>query len=388
MTDRNGARLFGLLLLLMSLTALLIGSGCSTDTVRGKDFPIHSGSEETGVFSVDEEAERIVASMTDAEKVGQLLMIGIQGTDVSADTVCMLHEYNIGNIILFDRNMHNRDQVRTLTSDLQKEAGQKVPLFIGVDEEGGDIARMRSDLSVPPSQRETGLSGNAEEAKDYAFSMGMQLKDIGINLNFAPVADVSGSDSRSFGDSPDRVFDFVSNAGYGYERTHIVYVLKHFPGIGQAVVDSHRAGSVISAPRMELLRRDVQPFSRMFASHDMNRYMVLVSHLTYAGLDGDRPASLSYAVMTNLLRKELQYKGLIITDDMEMGAVTELYSFEELGVRSILAGADIIMVCHEYDHEQKVYNGILQALRQGRIGRERLDASVKRIVKTKLLNLR
>ncbi|WP_423902081.1 glycoside hydrolase family 3 N-terminal domain-containing protein, partial [Colibacter massiliensis] len=114
----------------------------------------------------------------------------------------------------------------------------------------------------------------------------------------------------------------------------------------------------------------------------------LVSHLTYAGLDGDRPASLSYAVMTNLLRKELQYKGLIITDDMEMGAVAELYSFEELGVRSFLAGADIIMVCHDYEHERKVYNGILQALHRGRIGRERLDASVKRIVKTKLLNLR
>ena len=338
-------------------------------------------------MSIDERVQKIVDAMSDEEKVGQMMMIGIQGTTVTDDTRYMLNQYKAGNIILFDRNMQSQEQVKELTTDLQKENSAKVPLFIAVDEEGGDVVRMKNDLQAPPSQQAVGISGNPATAKDYAFSVGMQLKGMGINMNFAPVADVSATDSRSYGGNASQVYKFVDAAAYGYEAAHIMYGLKHFPGIGRSAVDSHEASSVITTSKSELFQSDLIPFTKTMASHDTTKFVILVSHLVYTGFDAEHPASLSWPIMTDLLRNGLQYKGLIITDDMEMGAVTGQHSFRDLGVMAINAGADIVLICHEYGHEKEVYDGILAALKDGRIPRSRIEDSVKRIVKIKLLHL-
>ena len=338
-------------------------------------------------LTIDEKVDQIVESMSQTEKLGQMVMIGIQGTKVDDDSLYMLNQYHMGGVILFDRNMENPEQVKQLTSDLQAQSNEKVPLFIGIDEEGGDVVRMAEKLTPPPSQKEIGATGDIEQAKTWAIKTAKSLKDIGINVNFAPVADVGSNDKRSYSTDTNTVIDFVRAATKGYQQENIIYSLKHFPGIGKGRVDSHVDSSSIDVAKEVLMTEDIIPFKTIIDENDPNDYFILVSHLKYPALDEEYPASLSSKIMTDLLRNELGYKGIIITDDMEMGAVANHNDFRSIGVKAVKAGVDIVLVCHEYEHQQEVYLGLLDAVNSGEISQERIDESVKRIIKVKLLHL-
>ncbi|RGQ82372.1 glycoside hydrolase family 3 protein [Megamonas rupellensis] len=338
-------------------------------------------------LTIDEKVDQIVESMSQTEKLGQMVMIGIQGTKVDDDSLYMLNQYHMGGVILFDRNMENPEQVKQLTSDLQAQSNEKVPLFIGIDEEGGDVVRMAEKLTPPPSQKEIGATGDIEQAKTWAIKTAKSLKDMGINVNFAPVADVGSNDKRSYSTDTNTVIDFVRAATKGYQQENIIYSLKHFPGIGKGRVDSHVDSSSIDVAKEVLMTEDIIPFKTIIDENDPNDYFILVSHLKYPALDEEYPASLSSKIMTDLLRNELGYKGIIITDDMEMGAVANHNDFRSIGVKAVKAGADIVLVCHEYEHQQEVYLGLLDAVNSGEISQERIDESVKRIIKVKLLHL-
>lgn len=338
-------------------------------------------------LTIDEKVDKIVESMSQTEKLGQMVMIGIQGTKVDDDSLYMLNQYHMGGVILFDRNMENPEQVKQLTSDLQAQSNEKVPLFIGIDEEGGDVVRMAEKLTPPPSQKEIGATGDIEQAKTWAIKTAKSLKDIGINVNFAPVADVGSNDKRSYSTDANTVIDFVRAATKGYQQENIIYSLKHFPGIGKGKVDSHVDSSSIDVTKEILMAEDILPFKTIIDENDPNDYFILVSHLKYPALDEEYPASLSSKIMIDLLRNELGYKGIIITDDMEMGAVANHNDFRSIGVNAVKAGADIVLVCHEYEHQKEVYLGLLDAVNSGEISQERIDESVKRIIKVKLLHL-
>lgn len=338
-------------------------------------------------LTIDEKVDKIVASMSQTEKLGQMVMIGIQGTKVDDDSLYMLNQYHMGGVILFDRNMESPEQVKQLTSDLQAQSNEKVPLFIGIDEEGGDVVRMAEKLTPPPSQKEIGATGDIEQAKTWAIKTAKSLKDMGINVNFAPVADVGSNDKRSYSTDTNTVIDFVRAATKGYQQENIIYSLKHFPGIGKGRVDSHVDSSSIDVAKEVLMTEDIIPFKTIIDENDPNDYFILVSHLKYPALDEEYPASLSSKIMTDLLRNELGYKGIIITDDMEMGAVANHNDFRSIGVKAVKSGADIVLVCHEYEHQQEVYLGLLDAVNSGEISQERIDGSVKRIIKVKLLHL-
>lgn len=338
-------------------------------------------------LTIDEKVDKIVASMSQTEKLGQMVMIGIQGTKVDDDSLYMLNQYHMGGVILFDRNMESPEQVKQLTSDLQAQSNEKVPLFIGIDEEGGDVVRMAEKLTPPPSQKEIGATGDIEQAKTWAIKTAKSLKDMGINVNFAPVADVGSNDKRSYSTDANIVIDFVRAATEGYQQENIIYSLKHFPGIGKGRVDSHVDSSSIDVTKEILMAEDILPFKTIIDENEPNDYFILVSHLKYPALDEEYPASLSSKIMTDLLRNELGYKGIIITDDMEMGAVANHNDFRSIGVNAVKAGADIVLVCHEYEHQQEVYLGLLDAVNSGEISQERIDESVKRIIKVKLLHL-
>lgn len=338
-------------------------------------------------LTIDEKVDKTVESMSQTEKLGQMVMIGIQGTKVDDDSLYMLNQYHMGGVILFDRNMESPEQVKQLTSDLQAQSNEKVPLFIGIDEEGGDVVRMAEKLTPPPSQKEIGATGDIEQAKTWAIKTAKSLKDIGINVNFAPVADVGSNDKRSYSTDANTVIDFVRAATKGYQQENIIYSLKHFPGIGKGKVDSHVDSSSIDVTKEILMAEDILPFKTIIDENDPNDYFILVSHLKYPALDEEYPASLSSKIMTDLLRNKLGYKGIIITDDMEMGAVANHNDFRSIGVKAIKAGADIVLVCHEYEHQQEVYLGLLDAVNSGEISQERIDESVKRIIKVKLLHL-
>ena len=338
-------------------------------------------------LTIDEKVDKIVESMSQTEKLGQMMMIGIQGTKVDDDSLYMLNQYHMGGVILFDRNMESPEQVKQLTSDLQAQSNEKVPLFIGIDEEGGDVVRMAEKLTPPPSQKEIGATGDIEQAKTWAIKTAKSLKDIGINVNFAPVADVGSNDKRSYSTDANTVIDFVRAATKGYQQENIIYSLKHFPGIGKGKVDSHVDSSSIDVAKEVLMAEDILPFKTIIDENDPNDYFILVSHLKYPALDEEYPASLSSKIMTDLLRNKLGYKGIIITDDMEMGAVANHNDFRSIGVNAVKAGAYIVLVCHEYKHQQEVYLGLLDAVNSGEISQERIDESVKRIIKVKLLHL-
>lgn len=338
-------------------------------------------------LTIDEKVDKIVASMSQTEKLGQMMMIGIQGTKVDDDSLYMLHQFHMGGVILFDRNMKSPEQVKQLTSDLQAQSNEKVPLFIGIDEEGGDVVRMAEKLTPPPSQKEIGATGDIEQAKTWAIKTAKSLKEMGINVNFAPVADVGSNDKRSYSTDTNTVIDFVRAATKGYQQENIIYSLKHFPGIGKGKVDSHIDSSSIDVAKEVLMTEDILPFKTIIDENEPNDYFILVSHLKYPALDEEYPASLSSKIMTDLLRNKLGYKGIIITDDMEMGAVANHNDFRSIGVNAVKAGADIVLVCHEYEHQQEVYLGLLDAVNSGEISQERIDESVKRIIKVKLLHL-
>lgn len=360
--------------LFLAFVLIFTLAGCSRETVVQEKQP----------QSFDEQVDAMVASMSLPEKVGQLVMIGVQGQELNDDSRYMLNQYHIGGVILFDRNLQSAEQTTKLTADLQSQAG-KVPLLIGIDEEGGRVVRGKSFITPPPAAQSLGAAGDNTQAEAWAQKTGASLKKLGFNVNFAPVADV-GDDTRDFSTDAQVAKKFVAAAAQGYESAHMLYALKHFPGIGRGKVDSHIDRSSIMATRQQLDEQDLVPFREIINQHNPEDFLVLVSHLIYPELDANNPASLSPAIQTKLLRQELGFNGVIITDDLEMGAIAKYGDFRQLGVQAVLAGADIVMVCHEYPHETDVYLGLLEAAENGTISQQRLDESVKRIVRMKLLH--
>lgn len=379
-------RIIGIVIIIIIVLAIL---GINNRSIFNDDKQVIQDKQQIKQenLTIDEKVDQIVASMSQTEKLGQMVMIGIQGTKVDDDSLYMLNQYHMGGVILFDRNMESPEQVKQLTSDLQAQSNEKVPLFIGIDEEGGDVVRMAEKLTPAPSQKEIGATGDIEQAKTWAIKTAKSLKDMGINVNFAPVADVGSNDKRSYSTDANTVIDFVRAATKGYQQENIIYSLKHFPGIGKGKVDSHIDSSSIDVAKEVLMTEDILPFKTIIDESDPNDYFILVSHLKYLALDEEYPASLSSKIMTDLLRNELGYKGIIITDDMEMGAVANHNDFRSIGVNAVKAGADIVLVCHEYEHQQEVYLGLLDAVNNGEISQERIDESIKRIIKVKLLHL-
>ena len=389
--QQAGEHGFPLLAAILLLSYAFFAFGCGMQSAADESQKPASALMRQDL-SPDERSAAIVQEMSDAEKVGQLVMIGIQGTELDADSRFMLTEYQIGGVILFDRNMKSPEQVRALNDALQKNASNAgLPLFIAIDEEGGAVARMKEAFPPPPAAEEIGRTGDPAEAHRWAFQTAQGLKAMGFNLNFAPVADLGAADGRSYADDAASVTAFVDAALEGHADAGLLACLKHFPGLGRGESDTHEDTVTVHADRAALEASDLVPFREMVskrnAAHcakEKSGWLVMATHTMYPALDAERPASLSSAILQKLLREELGYDGVIATDDLEMGAISRHYTFERAGVEAILAGADLILVCHDYAHETAVYNGILKAVRSGEIPEERLDASVKRIVKAKL----
>ena len=327
--------------------------------------------------------EEKLNSMTLEEKIGQMVMIGVYGTELNDDIIYSLNNFHFGGIIFYDRNLESVAQTKKFANDIEAAANQKVPMFFAIDEEGGRVARGKSFLEVAPSQEEIGSSGNPELAKYWAKHNATILKSIGVNLNFAPVADVGSRDTRSFGTDAQIVSEFVNAAAQGYEEENFLYTLKHFPGIGKSKIDPHQEISNVEDSKSVLDAEDLPPFKRIIRWHDNSRFMIMVGHLRYDALDTVNSASLSPAVMTGLLRNELGFTGVVITDDLEMGAIANNVDLPSLGVKMILAGGDIALVCHNYESQQTVYNSILAAVKRGEISEARINESVRRILKMK-----
>lgn len=366
--------------------ALALTTGCGLhNPFTSKAEPVTYESVAQSELSPEQKVDKLVAKMSDADKVGQLLMIGIHGTTLNDDAKFMLNEYRVGGIILFDRNMESKDQVKTLITDINK-AGKSAgltPLFLGIDQEGGAVARMDDKLIKVPPAEEVGKMP-VEQAVSLAKQSGAELKDLGFNINFAPVADLGLTYGRSYSTSPDEVVRYAGAVGKAYDEAGLWYSYKHFPGIGKTDVDLHADTSIVPVSKETLLSEDTKVFIDLIKQSKSNTYTIMVSHAMYPQIDPDHPASLSKAIITDWLRKDIGYNGVVVTDDMDMGALAKHYTFGDMAVQSILAGSDILLVCHEYEHMQEAYNGLMKAVKDGRISKERLDESVKRILLMKM----
>ena len=325
--------------------------------------------------------EEQLKSMSLEEKVGQMMIVGFNGTELNDDIIYSLNQFHFGGIILYDRNLESVAQAKALTEALQTK--QKIPLFIAIDEEGGQVVRGQNFLPPAPSQEEIGRGGDVSAATYWAEYNVDLLRSIGVNLNFAPVADVGSKDTRSFASDAQTVAEFVEASAQGYERQNFFYTLKHFPGIGKGKTDTHKEVSHVEDSRDVLDAEDLPPFARIIQDHDNSRFMVMVGHLIYDAIDPNNSASLSRAVITDLLRDELGFDGVVVTDDLEMGAIKNNVDLSTIGVRTILAGNDIALVCHNPESQRAVYYGIINAVRRGEISEERINESVRRILKMK-----
>ena len=366
--------------------ALALTTGCGLhNPFTSKAEPVTYESVAQSELSPEEKVDKLVANMSDADKVGQLLMIGIHGKTLNDDAKFMLNEYRVGGIILFDRNMESKDQVKSLITDINKtgKSAGLTPLFIGIDQEGGAVARMEDQLIKVPPAEELGKEP-IEQAVSLAKQSGTELKDLGFNINFAPVADLGLTYGRSFSTKPDDVVRYASAVGKAYDEAGLWYSYKHFPGIGKTDVDLHADTSVVPVSKESLLNEDTKVFVDLIKQSKPNTYAIMVSHAMYPQIDADHPSSLSKAIITDWLRKDMGYNGVVVTDDMDMGALAKHYTFGDMAVQSILAGSDILLVCHEYEHMQEAYNGLMKAVKEGRISKDRLDESVKRILLMKM----
>ena len=366
--------------------ALALTTGCGLhNPFTSKAEPVTYESVAQSELSPEEKVDKLVANMSDADKVGQLLMIGIHGKTLNDDAKFMLNEYRVGGIILFDRNMESKDQVKSLIADINKtgKSAGLTPLFIGIDQEGGAVARMEDQLIKVPPAEALGKEP-IEQAVSLAKQSGRELKDLGFNINFAPVADLGLTYGRSFSTNPDDVVRYASAVGKAYDEAGLWYSYKHFPGIGKTDIDLHADTSVVPVSKETLLNEDTKVFVDLIKQSKPNTYAIMVSHAMYPQIDADHPSSLSKAIITDWLRKDMGYNGVVVTDDMDMGALAKHYTFGDMAVQSILAGSDILLVCHEYEHMQEAYNGLMKAVKDGRISKDRLDESVKRILLMKM----
>lgn len=344
--------------------------------------------------AVDRGIQAQIENMSLEEKVAQLFMVrpedltGVSVAVQAGDTTReALEQYPVSGMVYFSQNIESEDQLRTMIENTKSYS--KYPLWIGVDEEGGSlVARVAGsgimDVPTYPDMIEIGNSGDLQAAYEVGSGIGSYLSDLGFNLDFAPVADVlTNPDNpaigvRSFG--PDAQLDaqMVALVVQGLQETGVSACVKHFPGHGDTDSDSHEGQTVSNRTLEELRAEEFLPFQ---AGIDAGVDFVMVGHISLPEVTGDMtPSSLSEQVVTGLLREELGYDGIVVTDSMQMQAITQFYSPSEAAVQAIQAGVDLILLPQDF---QSAYEGVLAAVNDGTLSEERIDASLERIWKVK-----
>jgi len=339
-------------------------------------------------------------SLSLERQIGQFFFIGLTGPELDAEARALIEEVHPGGVIIFGRNVESPQQLRTLTDGL-RELLPTNPL-IGVDQEGGLVDRLRKIFTPMPSARTIRQHGDLAGARSLGRISGETLRMLGFNMNFAPVMSImtderdllsNGLYSRSFGRSPGEVLGYTTVYLRGLQETGIVGCLKHFPGIGAGEVDSHEEMPMVSLSHDVLVAQDLAPYIELFQRTDDRVRCVMVSHGGFPNIDIRHgitggllePASLSHNIVTNLLRNELGYQHLVVTDDLEMGAIAKHCEIEAAVVRAFLAGEDMMLICARPEIIRRGYQALLAVARDGRLPKERVRGSLKRIASTKAI---
>jgi len=341
--------------------------------------PSHAPSEGSGEIQEEETTEE-VGRLAVRDAVGQMFIVSMDGTEPNYYIEKMIRERNIGGVLLFGHNMESEEQTKELTDSLQRlsiETEPAIPLFVAVDHEGGEV-QSAPWVSARPSAAEVGRRADPEEAWLIAEEIGRELRRGGVNTDFAPVVDTEGGaaiGSRSYGNDPALVGRMGAAAVEGFKQAGVVSAAKHFPNHGPAIEDSH-----VSRPRIEhdlkqVTSEDLPPFQ---AAIEAGVPMVMLGHLVYPTLDPENPASLSPEA-TRLLREELGFEGVIVTDDLAMEGAKRGGTSTQAAVAAVTAGADLLVVSSLPEEQAAAYDAIVAAVESGEISRERIETSVERI---------
>ena len=340
---------------------------------------------------LDEVVEAIIAEMTLEEKVAGLFVVtpeGITGVDTAVQagdgTKTALEKYPVGGLVYFKKNIQSEEQIKKMIEN--SVSYNKYPMFIAVDEEGGKVARLADALTLENigPMSEIGSTGDSNKAYEAMKTVGTYLTSYGFNLNFAPVADVLTNEDnesigdRSFSSDPSVVAGMVTSAMNGLEEVGVTACVKHFPGLGDASEDTHNGLAVIDKSLDELKQTELVPF---ISAIENGANMIMVGHMSLPQVVGDNtPATMSKEVISDLLRSELGFNGVVITDAMNMGAITEYYGADEAAIRAFKAGADMVLMPEDF---KLAYEGVIEAVKDGTISEERINNSLKRVFRIK-----
>ena len=326
-------------------------------------------------------------NMTLDEKIGQMITIGIDGYSVDDTAKQLITDKKVGGVILFKNNISNSNQLLQLINDIKGiNSTNKIPIFISVDQEGGRVNRLPSEIKSLPSNEIIGNKNDNKLAYDIGKNIGYALGSFGFNMDFAPVLDVNSNPNntvigdRSFSNDKDKVASLGASEINGFKDSNIISVAKHFPGHGDTATDSHYALPIINKTLDELKSVEFVPFKKAI---EEKVPAIMVSHILMPQIDANNPASMSKTIITDILRKDLKFDGLIVTDDMTMGAVTNELDITTACINSINAGADLLLVCHGYDNEINVINDIKDAVNNGIISIDTINSSVYKILSLK-----
>lgn len=370
----------------------------NTWDISGEGAGENTSAEEPPDSSADDRVEKLLAGMDLKQKVAQMFMVtpealtGYSKVTAAGEVTkqCFIR-YPVGGVIYMAGNLIDTEQTRIMLSNMQDYSAEYLgfPVFLGVDEEGGTVARIARNRAFGVEDvgniSEIGASGNCDLAYQAGSTIGAYLSALGFNLDFAPVADVWSNKKntvvkyRSPGSDPELVRDMVIAQIEGFKEQGILCAVKHFPGHGSTSEDSHNGAAVVERTLQELFECDLIPFK---GAVQAGVPFVMVGHLSLPKVvEDDVPAVFSKEIITDILRGELGFDGIVITDALDMGAVTDYYSSAQAAVMAVAAGADMLLMPEDF---VAAYEGVLNAVQRGELTQERIDESVRRILKVKL----
>ena len=325
-----------------------------------------------------------INNLTLEEKVGQLLMFAFHGTEFNDQILTQIEKLKVGGVIFFGRNIVTPEQVKRLTSKIQEVA--KIPLYIGVDQEGGTVQRIIN--GVTPFPGAMAISATNESNYEVSKCVGDDLRKMGFNMNFAPVGDVNNNpnnpviNSRSYSDDPKVCAKYVISGAKGFLDSGVIPTCKHFPGHGDTSVDSHVSLPTVNKDIEALENTELLPFKLAIEGGLQG---IMASHILYPALDDKFSATLSKAIITDLLKDKMGFKGLIVTDSLTMGAINNNFTHKEIVNLCVNAGVDLMIFCGKADlaDQEHIYNSLLEEVKNGNIPMARVDESVSKLLKFK-----